>query len=91
MALKRFRYSMRHQWITGARLGEVLPCFYQEVIPGDTWSGRQLGLFRLAPLDKPAFAAFNVSVHFFFTPHRLVMDDFEDMITGVNEAPTCGS
>ena len=88
MAIRRFRYGMRHQWITGARIGEILPCFFQEVAPGDTWNGRQLGLFRVSPLDKPAFSALNVSVHFFFVPWRLVFDEFEDVMTGVDTVTT---
>ena len=75
---------MHHNWLTGARVGEVLPCFVQDVTPGDTWRGRQLGLFRVSPLDKPAFSVLNVSVHFFFVPWRLVFDEFEDVITGVD-------
>ena len=84
MAVRRYKYRMHHHWITGARVGEVLPCFAQEVTPGDTWRGRQLGLFRVSPLDRPAFSVLNVSVHFFFVPWRIVWPEFEDVVTGVD-------
>ena len=65
MALRRHKYSMHHTWTTGVRIGEVIPVFHQEVLPGDQWRGRQIVLFRLAPLDKPCFAALQAQVNFF--------------------------
>lgn len=82
MAIRRYKYSMRHSWITGMRIGQLLPIFCQEVTPGDTWRGQTNGLLRMAPMDQPAFVALNAHVHFFFVPHRIVWDEFEDVITG---------
>lgn len=81
---KRHRYSMHHQWLAGNRIGELKPCFIQEVTPGDTWKGHTTGVFRLAPLDVPTYMSLNVFVHFFFVPHRLVFPEFEDVITGAD-------
>jgi len=73
---------MHNQWLCAPRIGELKPCFIQEVTPGDTWKGKSTGIFRLAPMDYPAYMSLNVFVHFFFVPHRLVWDEFEDVITG---------
>lgn len=84
MALRRFNYGMHHAWITSTQFGGLMPCFVQEVTPGDTWSGASSLLTRFAPLDVPAYVAANVGVHFFFVPHRLVWPEFEDVITGAD-------
>ena len=91
MALRRFRYAMKHNWLTAVDIGQLVPIFSQEVTPGDTWSGSSFGLFRVLPMDKPAFVALNIHVHFFFIPHRLVWPEsenggWEDFITGVSTA-----
>lgn len=93
--MKRFRYGMHHQWITALRIGELMPIFHQEVTPGDTWQGRSTGVFRLAPMDFPAYMSLKVFVHYFFVPHRLVWntslgdaDNFEDVITQADESYT---
>ena len=82
MAIRRWRYPMRHIWITDARVGELVPFFCQEVVPGDTWNGVSRVIIRVAPLDLPVFALFNVSFYFFYVPHPVVWPEFENVITG---------
>lgn len=82
MALRRFRYNMTHQWITSTRIGRLQPFLLQEVTPGDTWHGPCNGLIRMAPMDLPAFVTFNVHCYMFFIPHRIIWDEFEDVVTG---------
>lgn len=86
MAIRRYPYRMHHTWLTGMQVGQLMPVFCQEVTPGDTWSGRSGFIFRLDPIDRPAFVALRLHVHFFFVPHRLTWTDFEDVITGVSAA-----
>lgn len=73
---------MHHQWYPDVRIGELKPCFIQEVTPGDTWSGRSTAVFRLAPLDLPTYMSLKVYVKFFFVPHSLTFPEFPDVITG---------
>lgn len=73
---------MHHQWLTAPRIGHLTPIFCQEVTPGDTWSGSSVGVFRLAPLDVPAYMSLSVFVHFFFVPHTQTFPEFGEVITG---------
>lgn len=84
MAIRRYKYPMVHQWLSTHRMGSLQPLFLQEVTPGDTWQGSSQLLLRLNPLAWPAFVSVSVDVYFFFVPHRLVWEDFEDEITGNN-------
>ena len=85
--LRRYRYSMEHHWITAAKMGRLYPMFHQEVVPGDTWSGVQQMLVRVEPLNLPAFLRARIDTYFFYVPHRIIWEDFEDFITGA-AAPT---
>lgn len=82
MAIRRYRYAMHHQWVTEFGIGSLYPIFCQEVTPGDSWSGHSSGIVRLAPMVRPAMATLTMHVHYFFVPHRIVWDEFEDMVTG---------
>lgn len=82
MAIRRYRYPMRHHWQTTADFGNLVPIFHQEVTPGDTWSGRSSGLVRVTPFQRPTFMQANIGVYFFFVPHRLVFPEFEEVMTG---------
>jgi hypothetical protein len=85
--MKKFNYKMHHQWITAGNIGKLLPIFMQEVTPGDTWKGRSTGVFRMAPMDYPAYMSLNIYVHFFFVKYSDIWDSFEDEITGA-DTPT---
>lgn len=82
--MKRNRFNMKHQWIGDNHIGQLRPCFIQEVTPGDTWSGSSFGVIRLAPLDFPAYVSLKVNVHFFYVPHRLVWDEFPEVFAGTD-------
>ena len=85
MAVRRWKYGMGHQWITNLAVGDVVPVFHQEVAPGDTWFGSQMGMLRAAPMEVPSFGTLNAGIHFWFVPHRILWEEFEDVITGVVE------
>lgn len=82
--MKKYNYRMHHQWIAGTRIGEIQPCFLQEVTPGDTWSGRSTGVVRMDPMELPTFMSLKMHFAFFFVPHRLTFPEFEDVITGAD-------
>ena len=85
MAIRRYPYRMHHAWVMDTPIGGLRPIFCQEVTPGDTWRGHSSGILRMAPLERPAFVALSVHIHFFFVPHRLIWPNFEDVITGKSE------
>jgi hypothetical protein len=80
--MRRYSYDMSHHWVTGANIGQLLPIMCQEVVPGDRWNGTTSMLVRTTPLELPAYISMRIKVHFFYVPHRIVDDSFEDFITG---------
>lgn len=80
MKLKRNHYQMNHNWITSFRTGQLVPTFLQQVTPNDIWHGNSTGIFRMEPLEAPAFMQYNIYSHLFFVPYSQIMEEFEDWI-----------
>lgn len=64
------------------RMGELVPIFCQDVVPGDTFKLNTEILARFAPLVAPVMHRINMYTHFFFVPKRLCWDDWKIFITG---------
>jgi len=63
-------------------MGELIPFYLQEVVPGDKFKVSTEQLIRLAPMLAPIMHRVNVYQHFFFVPNRLVFAKWGDYITG---------
>lgn len=62
-------------------MGQLIPCYIQEVLPNDTFDLRVQNLIRLAPLRAPIMGEIDVYLHFFFVPNRLIWSQWETFIT----------
>lgn len=62
-------------------MGQLIPVYFDECVPGDT---RKIGMqcvTRFQPLVAPILDSVNLTVHYFFVPTRLLMDKEEDWNT----------
>lgn len=63
-------------------MGQIIPVMHDEVIPGDYFTiGSEL-VIRMQPMIAPVLHEISATMHYFFVPYRLLMDDFEEFITG---------
>lgn len=63
--------------------GELVPLGPPvEVLPGDSHQLATSMLVRVLPLLAPVMHPFDIKIHSWFVPHRIVWDDFEEFITG---------
>lgn len=63
--------------------GELVPLGPPvEVLPGDTHQMATSMLLRVLPLLAPVMHPFDIKIHSWFVPHRIVWDEFEEFITG---------
>jgi len=74
--MKLNKYSMRHRFTTGIRIGELGVSMMQDVTPGEIWYGKTTSVVRMDPLNKPAFMNLNVHRRKFFVPYRIIDPDF---------------
>lgn len=63
-------------------MGELVPILVKKVLPGDVFRCKTEAFLRFAPMLAPIMHRVDVYVHSFFVPDRIVMDEFEDFITG---------
>lgn len=63
--------------------GELVPLGPPvEVLPGDSHQMATAMLLRVLPLLAPVMHPFDVKIHSWFVPHRIVWPEFEEFITG---------
>lgn len=79
---KRNLFDLSHEVKLTTNFGRLTPICCIDCVPGDTIKIRTEQLVRFAPMLAPIMHRVNCYVHYFFVPHRLVWDDFENFITG---------
>lgn len=80
--VKRNVFDLTHEKKLSMNMGDLVPIYLQEVMPGDKFQVSTEQLMRLAPMVAPLMHRVNVYTHFFFVPNRLVFDQWQDFITG---------
>lgn len=80
--MKRNKFSLSNYKLFTARMGELIPCGWKEVIPGDTFQQASSVFLRLNPMVRPVMHPIQIRLHHFFVPYRLIWEDFEKFITG---------
>lgn len=62
-------------------MGQLIPVLYLECVPGDTFKIGADVVTRFQPLMAPILDSVDMTVHYFFVPTRLLMDDDKDWET----------
>lgn len=75
------KFDLTHEKKLSCNMGDLVPVYVQEIVPGDKFRVSSEVFMRLAPLVSPIMHRLNVSVHYFFVPNRLVWDSWEMFIT----------
>lgn len=63
-------------------MGKLVPVFVQECVPKDHFSVNANVFVRTLAMIAPAYQRYDLSLHFFFVPYRLLWKNWEDFITG---------
>lgn len=74
--------DLSHEKKLSFDMGELVPIFLSEVVPGDKFTVNSEVFLRLAPMISPVMHRVNAYVHYFYVPHRLIWDGFEEHISG---------
>lgn len=85
---RRNVFDLSQEKKLSCNMGELIPCFLEEVVPGDTFNVVSQQLLRVAPLVAPIMHQVDCYIHYFFVPNRLVWSGWEDFVVGgVNGNP----
>lgn len=68
-----------------AKVGEILPVFCKECLPGDKFKIKPSWFSRTQPLNTAAYATIREYIDFYFVPYHLLWSYFPDWITQMND------
>ena len=76
--IERSTFDRSHGWKgTLDEAGKLIPIFWDEALPGDTFSMSANVFMRLSTPLKPIMDNMQAQIHWFFVPNRLLWDKWE--------------
>lgn len=80
---RRRAYNMSYRNDFTCNIGEMIPVYWQDLMPNSSWSCRTHGLIRFLPLIAPIMDNIDFYIHFWQAPLRILYgEEFTKMITG---------
>lgn len=76
----RNSFDLSHRNMFTAKVGELLPCFVQELNPGDSVKVTSSYFTRTAPLQSNAFTRLRENVQYFFVPYSSLWKYFDSQV-----------
>lgn len=86
----RNSFDLSHRNLFTAKVGELLPCFVQEVNPGDSIKLESSYFTRTAPLQTAAFTRLRENVQYFFVPYQCLWKYFESQVNNMTKTAAGG-
>jgi hypothetical protein len=83
-------FDLSHSRKFSMSIGKITPISVMECVPGDSFNIKTTQLVRFAPLLAPIMHESSVYCHFFFVPNRIVWPQWEEYITGGEDAADPG-
>lgn len=79
---RRHMFNLSHEHLTTFNMGELIPIYWEETLPGDKFSLGVESFLRFMPMISPVMHRINLRFYAFFVPNRIISKNFEDFITG---------
>ena len=86
--LNRNLFDLSHDVKLTLDMGNLVPILALECIPGDKHTISCESLLRFAPLTFPVMHRYDVSMHYFFVPNRIIWPNWEKFITNTKDKDT---
>lgn len=81
----RNSFDLSYRNMFTAKVGELLPCFVQELNPGDSIKVNTSYFTRTAPLQSNAFTRLRENVQFFFVPYSALWKYFDSQVLNMTK------
>ena len=85
---QRSQFDRSHKNTLTFNVGELVPFYISEVLPGDTFDVSTSKVVRLQTLLAPVMDNLYLDTYYFFVPHRLVWDHWQEFCGESNQAWT---
>lgn len=77
----RSRFNLSKRLFTSMNVGELIPVYVQEVLPGDTFKIHETNVTRTSsPYLRPVMDNIFMDVHYFYVPNRLCYDKWVNVM-----------
>lgn len=83
-------FDLSHSRKFSMSIGKITLISVMECVPGDSFNIKTTQLVRFAPLLAPIMHESSVYCHFFFVPNRILWPQWEEYITGGEDAADPG-
>lgn len=84
---KKSAFDLTHDVKLSLDMGNLVPIMLLETVPGDKFHISCDSLLRFAPMVAPVMHRFDVTMHYFFVPNRILWDGWEKWIVSDDTAP----
>lgn len=81
----RNSFDLSHRNMFTAKVGELLPCFVQELNPGDSVKVTSSYFTRTASLQSNAFTRLRENVQYFFVPYSALWKYFDSQVLNMTK------
>lgn len=78
-------FDLSRKFAFSAKLGELLPVFVEDVMPGDKFKIKADWFTRTQPVTSPAYTRFGEYYDFFFVPYHLMWRYFPQFVIQTND------
>lgn len=78
LEMSRSRFDRSHSVKTSFNVGQIIPFYVDEVLPGDTFSVDTSKVVRLQTLITPIMDNLYLDTYFFFVPNRLTWEHWRE-------------
>ena len=78
-------FDLSRKFAFSAKLGELLPVFVEDVMPGDKFRINADWFTRTQPVTSPAYTRFGEYYDFFFVPYHLLWRYFPQFVIQTND------
>lgn len=78
--MPRSKFTMSHGHMMSCNVGEIVPIFCMEILPGDTVKLRTSKVVRMQTLITPCFGNIYMDTYYHFVPARLVYQHWEQLM-----------
>lgn len=75
------KFNLSNEIKTSFELGQVVPIFWRDTVPGDIFRNNTNLTVRFMPLIAPVMHKLDVHVHFYFVPYRLLDKNYRDIVS----------
>lgn len=80
--LRRSVMDMSYQNSFTTRFGELVPVYFEDIIPTDKVRISAAPFVRMDPFTAPIMGQLDVNMYYFYIPYNIIWNQFEEFITG---------